>query len=85
MIVEDMSLKVPFKEFSAAQSRIKELEAEVERLRKRRTEIDDEAFRYAEQVETLRALLWEWMSTQEGDEPVTPELLERTDAALEPI
>jgi hypothetical protein len=30
----------------------------------------------------LRELLWRWMSTQEGGEPVTPELLEETDATL---
>lgn len=34
------------------------------------------------EIEQLRELLWRWMSTQEGDEPVTPELLEETDAAL---
>jgi len=30
----------------------------------------------------MRELLFRWMSTQEGDEPVTPELLEETDAAI---
>jgi len=79
---QDRTLAIGDELAESLSATLAEERAKIDRLQNQITEIPTLCRRYEAEIERMRELLWRWMSTQEGDDPVTPELMEETDAAL---